>query len=83
MKFKVSKNDGDDIGVAKVSLSSGIISLDEFKEWVLYVIRNAESVESLPPFFYMLTDIKKRLILHCVVRNWWALPPTGILSMKR
>lgn len=58
--FRLTKNDDADIGLMKSALVSGIISFDEAKEWIYYVISESESVDDIPSYVYEILDAKEK-----------------------
>lgn len=53
----LTKNNCDDIGFAKSCLLAGVISFDEFKKWLFWVVENEEEV---PNYFWDLIDLKEK-----------------------
>ncbi|MFU2090578.1 hypothetical protein ACU6T4_11620 [Avibacterium paragallinarum] len=56
-KLKLTKNESSDIGFAKSSLISEAITLDEFNEWVIFIIDNYP-VDELPIYLFDLVDFQ-------------------------
>lgn len=56
-KFRLSRDDSSDLGFALTCLISGVISFDEFKEWIYYVIEH-EDIDDIPGHFFKILDIK-------------------------
>ena len=57
MDFKLEKNNSDDIGFASTCLIADILSFEEFKQWLYYVIEHADDV---PTYFFDILDIKEK-----------------------
>lgn len=58
MNFKLTKNNGSDIGFALTCLMCGAIHFREFKEWLYFVIENADTP---PSYVYDMLDVKLRV----------------------
>lgn len=59
-KPKLTLNDSEDIGFATDCLLMGVISLNEFKEWVYKIVKQY-NVEDLPIYIYDLTDYNEEV----------------------
>ena len=58
MKLKLTKNNGEDIGFANSVLISSIITFNEFKKWLYYVIEYSE--DTVPTYFFDILDIEEK-----------------------
>lgn len=56
-KFRVWKDNGEDLGFAISCLMTGAVTFDEFKEWLYIVIENTDN---LPGYIFDILDIKER-----------------------
>lgn len=54
--LRLTKDDCDDIGFARACLTAGIISFDEFKQWLYLVV---EQEDSVPNYIWDLIDLKE------------------------
>ncbi len=59
--FKFGKEEDDDMGFALDCLSSGLISFDQLKEWLMFVIAHQDEY---PTYFFDILDVKERRDLH-------------------
>jgi hypothetical protein len=55
--FRLTKEDGEDIGFASTCLVASAISFSEFKEWLYYVIQHSNNV---PNYFFDILDIEEK-----------------------
>lgn len=62
-RFLIEKNDCDDLGFAKYCFISGVISFNEFKEWLYYVV---EIQNDVPPYIWDLIDVPNKLAFNPV-----------------
>lgn len=56
-RFRLTKNDCEDIGFAQSCLTSGIISFDEFKEWLFLIV---EAKHDVPNYIFEIIDLKEK-----------------------
>lgn len=56
-KFKITKGDSEDIAFAQDCLISGVLKLEEFKDW-LYIVVNTE--ELVPSYVWELLDLNNK-----------------------
>ncbi len=54
---RLTKDDCEDIGFAKSCLTAGILSFDEFKQWLFLVIENEDDV---PNYVWDIIDLKEK-----------------------
>lgn len=59
--FRVEKNNCDDLGFSIDCLFLGAIDLNEFKQWITYVIENQEEY---PTYFFEILDLKEEVKTH-------------------
>lgn len=59
-KPKLTLNNSEDIGFATDCLLMGVISLNEFKEWVYKIIKQY-SIEDLPIYIFDLADYNEEI----------------------
>ncbi|MDO5658438.1 MAG: hypothetical protein Q4G36_08970 [Paracoccus sp. (in: a-proteobacteria)] len=45
-RFRLTKSDSEDIGFVQSCLTAGIISFDEFKKWIFWVVETEDDVPS-------------------------------------
>ena len=55
---RLTKDDCEDIGFAASCLTAGILSFDEFKQWLFWVIENEDDV---PNYVWDIIDLKEKL----------------------
>jgi len=55
--FQISKNDCDDLGFTTTSLIGNVISFEEFKEWIYFVIEQSNDV---PDYIFDILDAKEK-----------------------
>ncbi|MCK3655910.1 hypothetical protein A4G19_09095 [Pasteurellaceae bacterium Macca] len=60
-KPKLVLNNSEDIGFATDCLLMGLISLNEFKEWVCKII-NKYNIEDVPEYLYDLADYNEDVV---------------------
>lgn len=53
-KLRLERNDSDDIGFVHACFIPGIITINEYKEWIYYVI---EKYDDIPSYFFKILDI--------------------------
>lgn len=56
-EFHLTKNDNADISFASTALIAGVISFDEFKEWLYLVIQNDDSC---PSYVFDIIDLESK-----------------------
>ena len=56
-RFRLTKNDCEDIGFAQSCLTAGIISFDELKQWLFWVI---ETEDDVPNYIWDIIDLKEK-----------------------
>ena len=60
--WRLTKNDGEDIGFADACLIFDAVSWDEFREWLYFLIGELDEV---PTYFFDLLDMKDRTECLC------------------
>lgn len=55
--LRLTKDNCEDIGFVRVCLLAGVVSFDEFKQWLFWVVENEEEV---PSYFWDLIDLKEK-----------------------
>lgn len=58
-KFRLTRDDSDDVGFALTCLISGVITFEEFKDWIYHVIEH-EDVDDIPGYFFRILDIDNK-----------------------
>lgn len=56
-RFHVTKEDSTDIGFAVTCLIAGVITFEEFKDWLYFVIERSEEA---PSYFFDILDVKEK-----------------------
>jgi len=72
MKFRITKDDSSDIGLALACLLSDAIHFREFKEWLYHVIEHDNDPPSY--IFDMLDNKLRRDVNHFRIMGWSADP---------
>ncbi|MBD8513421.1 hypothetical protein IFO68_12145 [Photobacterium sp. CAU 1568] len=56
--LRLTKDNCEDIGFVKSCLFAGIVSFDEFKQWLFWAVENEEEV---PNYFWDLIELKEKV----------------------
>ena len=54
--FRLTKDNCEDIGFAKSCLLAGVVTFDEFKQWLFWVVENESEV---PAYFWDIIDLQE------------------------
>lgn len=57
MQLRLDKNDSADLGFASECVTGNIITFDEFKEWLNWIV---EHTEGYPTFIFDMMDVQDR-----------------------
>ena len=84
-KFSLIKGNSEDIGFASTCLVAGVISFDEFKQWLYLVI---EQEDELPDYIFDILDIENKFDYTLKMReiigfhaNWEGSEPAQSLAL--
>jgi len=62
-KLRLEIDDSSDIGFVDNCLVPGVISLNEFKEWIYFVIENHDDI---PSYFFEILDLNHKFEYNCL-----------------
>ena len=57
--WRLEKNNHEDIGFAKACLYSGIITFDEFLQWIYHIIATSDE-QKIPVYIWKILEVKTR-----------------------
>ncbi len=55
-KFRLTKEDSKDLGFASLCLTFGALTLDDFKQWIYYIIEYSD-IDDIPTYLFDYLDV--------------------------